>query len=103
MKFTTVSDYKQNYNSNYHQEMASGKNLMEETARQRFRTLKYTELGKKGSLTQKEPFQGETMYNTSHQGKGTQSIVLEKPIDSLYLPKEMKILEKISKNNKDYG
>ena len=83
--------------------MASGKNLMEETARQRFRTLKYTEMQKQGSLTQKEPFSGETMYKSCHQGKTVGSVVLEKPIDSLYLPKEMKILEKLSKNNKDYG
>jgi len=29
-------------------------------------------------------------------------VVLQKPIDSLYLPKEMKILENMSKNNRDY-
>jgi hypothetical protein len=31
------------------------------------------------------------------------SVVLEKPIDSLYLPKEMKILEKMGSNSRDYA
>lgn len=42
LAFTSVSDYKQNFNSNYHQEMASGAILFESTMSQRFKTLKYT-------------------------------------------------------------
>ena len=49
-----------------------------------------------------QPFRGESSYKAQHSSKGVKEVVTEKPINSLYCPKEMRILEKLSSKNKHF-
>mmetsp|Transcript_29697 Transcript_29697/g.45269 ORF Transcript_29697/g.45269 Transcript_29697/m.45269 type:complete len:118 (-) Transcript_29697:29-382(-) len=96
--------------------MVTGKNLLTNTAEQRNRTKQLGSKQKAGSFmkidhkrgkSRKAQNEGETSYKIAHSLKAVKQIAGGKPpnarpIDTLYCPRELKLLEKQSASQKEF-